>query len=160
MEDKFMTDYNLLGTQLTTLLQDEHQPIANLANASALVNQSVTGLNWVGFYLYDEKRDSLDLGPFQGQVACMHIKLGHGVCGIAGQRQAVQVVADVTKFPGYISCDAAAQSELVIPLVKSDGKLYGVFDLDAPVKNRFDQELVVALKQVARIIMQSIDESA
>lgn len=160
MEDKFMTDYALLGAQLTALLQDEHSPIANLANASALVKQSVAGLNWVGFYLYDEKRDTLDLGPFQGHVACMHIKLGHGVCGVAGQKQTVQVVADVTKFPGYISCDAAAQSELVIPLVKSNGQLYGVFDLDAPVKNRFDQELVTALKQVARILMQSIDEPA
>lgn len=160
MEDKFMANYNLLGTQLRALLQDEHHPIANLANASALVNQTVDNLNWVGFYLYDQKRTILDLGPFQGQVACMHIKLGQGVCGIAGQEQAVQVVADVTKFPGYISCDAAAQSELVIPLIKNNGELYGVFDLDAPVKGRFDKELVTALKQVAKIIMESIDEPA
>ena len=155
-----MANYNLLCTQLKALLQDEHQPIANLANACALVNQTVVNLNWVGFYLYNQKRACLDLGPFQGQVACMHIKLGQGVCGIAGQEQTVQVVADVTKFPGYISCDAAAQSELVIPLIKNNGELYGVFDLDAPVKGRFDEELVTALKQVAKIVVESIDEPA
>lgn len=155
-----MESYQLIGEQLSALLTGEENTVTILANASALVNQTVTNLNWVGFYLYDRKQDELYLGPFQGQVACMHIPLGHGVCGVAAEKVQPQVVPDVTQFPGYISCDAAAKSELVIPLTDKSGELFGVFDLDAPIKDRFDQQLVRALKEVAQIISKVIDEPA
>lgn len=151
-----MTDFKLILQQLSALLAGEHQPITVMANTSALVNQAVSQLNWVGFYLYDRDKDDLFLGPFQGNVACMHIKPGHGVCGTAAQRRHVVNVEDVSKFPGYISCDANAQSELVVPLAK-DGKLIGVFDLDAPVKDRFDDDLTKFLTDVAAIVVKSID---
>lgn len=150
---------NLLAEQLTALLTGEKNEITILANTSALVMQSVTNLNWAGFYLYDKQQDELFLGPFQGQVACMHIPLGSGVCGAAGKKLEVQNVPDVTAFPGYISCDAAAKSELVIPLLRSNGQLYGVLDLDAPIKARFDKQLVKTLTEVGQIVMESIDET-
>lgn len=152
-----MANYYLLNKQLTSLLANETNTIANLANASALVNQTVDRLNWVGFYLYDRRQKQLNLGPFQGQVACMHIKLGDGVCGQAAQKQQTMVVDDVSQFPGYISCDTAAQSELVIPIITPDGDLFGVFDLDAPVKNCFNSPLVDLLEETAQIISKSID---
>ncbi len=152
-----MANYQLMIKQLAALLTNEPDPIANLANTSALVNQTVDQVNWVGFYLSDQAQEQLTLGPFQGKVACMHIQNGHGVCGTAAQTRQTQVVADVTSFPGYISCDTAAQSELVIPLVRKNGDLYGVFDLDAPIKDRFDRQLVATLEEVARIVMKSID---
>lgn len=152
-----MANYQLMIKQLAALLTNEPDPIANLANTSALVNQTVDQVNWVGFYLSDQAQEQLTLGPFQGKVACMHIQNDHGVCGTAAQTRQTQVVADVTSFPGYISCDAAAQSELVIPLVRKNGDLYGVFDLDAPIKDRFDRQLVATLEEVARIVMKSID---
>ena len=141
--------------QAYELVKDEENITANLANMSAFLNEIIPDINWVGFYLVDNHE--LILGPFQGKVACMHIQNGHGVCGTAAQTRQTQVVADVTSFPGYISCDAAAQSELVIPLVRKNGDLYGVFDLDAPIKDRFDRQLVATLEEVARIVMKSID---
>ena len=155
-----MKNDQLLLSQLTSLLAGEPSPLAILANASALINQSVSQLNWAGFYLYDQANNELVLGPFQGQVACMHIKMGTGVCGIAAQTQTTQVVADVIQYPGYISCDAAARSELVVPLVKSNGELYGVLDLNAPVLDRFDDQLVACMTAAAAIIMKAIDEAA
>ncbi|WP_047769787.1 MULTISPECIES: GAF domain-containing protein [Limosilactobacillus] len=151
-----MTDFKLILQQLSALLAGEHQSITIMANTSALVNQVVSQLNWVGFYLYDHDKDDLFLGPFQGNVACMHIKPGHGVCGTAAQHRHMVNVEDVSRFPGYISCDADAQSELVVPLVK-DGKLIGVFDIDAPVKGRFDDDLTKFLIDVAAIVVKSID---
>lgn len=155
-----MKNNQLLLNQLTSLLAGEPSPLAILANASALINQSVSQLNWAGFYLYDQANNELVLGPFQGQVVCMHIKMGTGVCGTAAQTQTTQVVADVSQYPGYISCDAAARSELVVPLVKSNGELYGVLDLDAPVPDRFDDQLVACMTAAAAIIMKAIDEAA
>ena len=151
-----MTDFKLILQQLSALLAGEHQSITIMANTSALVNQVVSQLNWVGFYLYDHDKDDLFLGPFQGNVACMHIKPGHGVCGTAAQHRHMVNVEDVSRFPGYISCDADAQSELVVPLVK-DGKLIGIFDIDAPVKGRFDDDLTKFLIDVAAIVVKSID---
>lgn len=151
-----MTDFKIILQQLSALLAGEHQSITIMANTSALVNQVVSQLNWVGFYLYDHDKDDLFLGPFQGNVACMHIKPGHGVCGTAAQHRHMVNVEDVSRFPGYISCDADAQSELVVPLVK-DGKLIGVFDIDAPVKGRFDDDLTKFLIDVAAIVVKSID---
>ena len=151
-----MTDFSLLNEQISALLTDEHQAAANLANASALLMDNVDQLNWAGFYLYNPQSKQLDLGPFQGKVACMHIDLGKGVCGVAASSRETQVVDDVTKFKSYIACDSAAQSELVVPLFKG-ARLYGVLDLDAPDKARFNQEIAQAMEEFGRRLMKTID---
>ena len=151
-----MPNFKLINTQLAALLENETNLIANLANASALLNDSVDQLNWTGFYLYDPKENELVLGPFQGHLACMHIAMNKGVCGqSAAQRQAL-AVDDVTKFPGYISCDAAARSELVIPLIK-DQQLLGVLDLDAPVEKRFDAKLQAGIQSFVDELIKHLD---
>jgi L-methionine (R)-S-oxide reductase len=129
-------DYELVIKQLQALLEGESNQIANLANASALLNQFLTDINWVGFYLAEEA--GLVLGPFQGLPACVRIPYGRGVCGTAAQNRETERVADVHQFPGHIACDAASQSEIVVPMVK-DGQLIGVLDIDSPIKNRFDE---------------------
>ncbi|MBM7701195.1 GAF domain-containing protein [Metabacillus iocasae] len=129
-------DYELLIKQLRALLDGETNSIANLSNASALLNQFLTEVNWVGFYLAEE--GELVLGPFQGLPACVRIPYGRGVCGTAAKNQQTELVADVHQFPGHIACDAASQSEIVIPILKN-GKLLGVLDIDSPSKNRFDE---------------------
>ncbi|KML39232.1 MULTISPECIES: GAF domain-containing protein [Bacillaceae] len=128
-------NYQLLIKQLSALLEGETNSIANLSNASALLNQFLERTNWVGFYLMEE--GELVLGPFQGLPACVRIPLGKGVCGTAAEQMETVRVEDVHQFPGHIACDAASQSEIVIPLVK-EGKLLGVLDIDSPEKNRFD----------------------
>ena len=127
--------YQDLCNQLEALLENETDTIANLANASALLAQTLEDINWVGFYLW--KQIELVLGPFQGKVACMHIALGKGVCGTCAANQSIQRIANVHEFPGHIACDGASNSELVIPIYK-DGIFFGVFDIDAPIYNRFD----------------------
>ncbi|MBW8351964.1 GAF domain-containing protein [Bacillus sp. IITD106] len=129
-------NYELVTKQLVALLEGESNQIANLSNASALLNQFLDRINWVGFYLIED--NELVLGPFQGLPACVRIPLGKGVCGTAAANQETVVVADVHSFPGHIACDAASQSEIVIPLIK-DGTLLGVLDIDSPEKNRFDE---------------------
>ncbi|MCI1974791.1 MAG: GAF domain-containing protein [Limosilactobacillus sp.] len=152
-----MADLSLLSEQLSALLTNEHSAIANLANASALINDSVEQLNWAGFYLFNPQSKQLDLGPFQGKVACMHIDLGKGVCGVAASTKEVQIVDDVSKFDSYIACDSAAKSELVVPLLRKDGSLYGVLDLDAPILNRFDKEFAKKMTEFANRLMTTID---
>lgn len=129
-------NYARLIGQLRALLEGERDPIANLANASALLNQFLDDINWVGFYLYDG--EELVLGPFQGLPACVRIPLSRGVCGAAAREQATKRVDDVHAFPGHIACDAASRSEIVIPMVK-DGRLIGVLDIDSPSLARFDE---------------------
>ncbi|MDD1510636.1 GAF domain-containing protein [Priestia megaterium] len=129
-------DYELVIKQLRALLEGESNTIANLANASALLNQFLNEVNWVGFYLMED--GELVLGPFQGLPACVRIPLGKGVCGTAAQNQRTERIEDVHAFPGHIACDAASQSEIVVPMVKY-GKLLGVLDIDSPIKNRFDE---------------------
>ncbi|EWG10550.1 GAF domain-containing protein [Cytobacillus firmus] len=129
-------NYQLLIKQLSALLEGETNIIANLSNASALLNQFLERTNWVGFYLMEE--GELVLGPFQGLPACVRIPLGKGVCGTAAKQMETVRVEDVHQFPGHIACDAASQSEIVIPLVK-EGNLLGVLDIDSPEKNRFDE---------------------
>ncbi|KAF0822816.1 GAF domain-containing protein [Cytobacillus firmus] len=129
-------NYQLLIKQLSALLEGETNIIANLSNASALLNQFLERTNWVGFYLVEE--GELVLGPFQGLPACVRIPLGKGVCGTAAKQMETVRVEDVHQFPGHIACDAASQSEIVIPLVK-EGTLLGVLDIDSPEKNRFDE---------------------
>ncbi|WP_283234586.1 GAF domain-containing protein [Alteribacter keqinensis] len=143
--------YDTLIMQLKGLLYDEEDLIANLSNASALLNQFLTEVNWVGFYLW--KEDELVLGPFQGLPACVRIKKGKGVCGTSAEEQKVMRVDDVHAFPGHIACDAASQSEIVLPLVK-DGKLIGLLDIDSPVKSRFSEEDEV---QLTRFVKELVD---
>jgi L-methionine (R)-S-oxide reductase len=131
--------FGLVTKQLKALLEGEPNQIANLSNASALLNQFMDRINWVGFYLYEEESNQLVLGPFQGLPACVRIPLGRGVCGTSASEQKTLLIDDVHQFPGHIACDAASQSEIVVPLVK-DGKLIGVLDIDSPEKARFDEE--------------------
>jgi len=129
-------NYQLVTKQLSSLLEGESNVIANLSNTSALLYQFLTDVNWVGFYLLES--DELVLGPFQGLPACVRIPLGRGVCGTAAQKMETIRVDDVHLFPGHIACDAASQSEIVIPIIKKD-QLIGVLDIDSPVKSRFDE---------------------
>jgi L-methionine (R)-S-oxide reductase len=128
--------YKLVIKQLHALLVGEKDRIANLANASALLNQFLNDVNWVGFYVIDG--DQLVLGPFQGLPACVRIPLGKGVCGTSANEKKTMRVEDVHQFPGHIACDAASRSEIVIPMLKN-GQLLGVLDIDSPSINRFDE---------------------
>lgn len=136
-----MTDlaYSILPDQIDALLTDEHNNIANLANAAALLKQSLPDVNWAGFYIYNTTEDTLDLGPFQGNVACMHIQNGSGVCGTAFKTQKTLRVKNVHEFKGHIACDSASNSELVIPIT-INGKPLGVLDIDSPSLDRFTAE--------------------
>ena len=144
-----MTDYSLLNKQLLALTEGVEEPISNLANASALLYQTLADLNWAGFYLY--KNGVLLLGPFQGKTACTKIPMGKGVCGTAAEKGETIVVPDVHAFPGHIACDGASNSEIVIPLYVG-GRLFGVLDIDSPVFNRFTEEDRVGLELFARTL--------
>ncbi|CAM4305614.1 GAF domain-containing protein [Paenibacillus tarimensis] len=144
-------DYPLVISQLQALLEGESNRIANLSNASALLNQYLDNVNWVGFYLLEE--DELVLGPFQGLPACVRIPLGRGVCGTAAKNQKTELVPDVHLFPGHIACDAASQSEIVVPIIK-DGNLIGVLDIDSPLKNRFDEQDQLYLEQFVQMLVR------
>ena len=128
--------YPLLKEQLQSLVMGVPYPIANLANASALLNQALRDINWVGFYLCQDGK--LVLGPFQGKTACIEIHFGRGVCGTAAQKDKTQLVVDVHQFPGHIACDSASNSEIVIPLHK-DGAVAAVLDIDSPLVGRFTE---------------------
>ncbi len=127
--------YSELSGQLEGLLAGETDSVANLANAAAAIYHGLPSLNWAGFYL--ARGDELVLGPFQGKPACVRIAVGKGVCGTAALRRQSVLVADVHTFPGHIACDAASESELVVPLVRGE-VLIGVLDLDSPLRARFD----------------------
>lgn len=132
-------DYETLNKMLKSLIEDETDRIANLSNASSLLNYFLDDINWVGFYLYEEKTNELVLGPFQGLPACVRIENGKGVCGTAFRGNDIFIVDDVNEFPGHIACDANSKSEIVLPLYK-DGKGIGVLDIDAPIYERFTEE--------------------
>ncbi|WP_178024176.1 GAF domain-containing protein [uncultured Paenibacillus sp.] len=143
---------NAVLSQLQALIYEESSQIANLANAAALLNFFLDDINWVGFYLYDGRE--LVLGPFQGLPACIRIPLGKGVCGTSAERRETLRIEDVHAFPGHIACDAASNSEIVVPLVKED-RLIGVLDIDSPLKGRFDAEDQAFLEQfVATLVKQ------
>lgn len=130
------TEYTRLVAQAKSLMQGEKDIIANMANLSALIFNNLENINWAGFYLY--KEDQLVLGPFQGQPACIRIPMGQGVCGTAAREGRTMVVDDVHAFAGHIACDAASNSEIVVPLIYK-GKLIGVLDIDSPITHRFNQ---------------------
>lgn len=143
---------DLVLAQFNALIEDEPNWIANLSNASALLNETLENINWVGFYLWDDADEELILGPFQGKVACIRIASGNGVCGTSFENAETIVVPDVNEFPGHIFCDAASQSEIVVPLMK-DGKAIGVLDVDAPVRSRFGDEEKELLEGFVDILM-------
>ena len=141
--------FPLLCQQLAAVTEGVPHLIANLANASAVLNEALTDINWVGFYLVEG--DRLILGPFQGKTACIEIPRGRGVCGTAFAENRTQLVYDVHQFPGHIACASASNSEIVIPLRK-DGRVVAVLDIDSPSIGRFDEEDRKGLEQVAKII--------
>jgi L-methionine (R)-S-oxide reductase len=146
--------YADLAAQVRGMLAGEPDLIANAANFAALVFHSLPDFNWAGFYLYDGKE--LVVGPFQGKPACIRIALGKGVCGTAAQTRQTQLVHDVNQFEGHIACDAASQSEIVVPLVKADGTLLGVWDVDSPSIGRFDQEDRAGMEALCAAFMESV----
>ncbi len=146
-------DHKLLIQQIESILEDETDSIANMANVSSIIKMNMPDLNWVGFYLY--KEDQLVLGPFQGNVACTRLYKGKGVCSKAIETNTIQNIPNVDEFPGHVVCDAASKSELVIPLYINN-KPYGVLDIDAPVYNRFSQEDQDAFEAIGKLLEQKL----
>jgi len=144
--------YAQLAAQLSSLLAGESDLIANAANFSSLIFHSLPDLNWAGFYFV--KDNELVLGPFQGHPACVRIAMGKGVCGTAAAEGVTTIVPDVHEFPGHIACDAASNSEIVVPLVKGE-RLIGVLDLDSPLFGRFDNEDDQGLNRLVSVLIQS-----
>ena len=142
--------YRELAAQISAVVQDETDPVANMANAASLIFHSVPRLNWAGFYLL--KGGELVLGPFQGRMACVRIAFGRGVVGMAAEKRTVLRIGNVNEFPGHIACDTASQSELVVPLTSEDAHLLGVLDIDSPELNRFDAEDEAGFREIGRII--------
>lgn len=138
-----------LTEQLKALVENVPYPLANMANASALLYNTLENINWAGFYLVEDGK--LVLGPFQGKPACTVIQIGKGVCGTAVLQNKTQLVPDVHAFPGHIACDSASRSEIVIPLCKN-GSIIGVLDIDSPVLNRFTQNDKELLEQFCSVL--------
>ncbi|TEW49008.1 GAF domain-containing protein [Psychromonas algicola] len=151
---KTLKDYQLLTAQALALIEDEKDLIANLSNISALLNMNLDNINWVGFYLL--KDEQLVLGPFQGNVACVRIDLDKGVCGKAFSTNSTQRIADVHDFPGYIACDAASQSEIVVPM-NNKGKTVAVLDIDSPITNRFNEIDEAGLNEFVKQIEEKLN---
>lgn len=145
--------YAQLVAQARALLAGESDRIANAANLSALVYHALPDLNWTGFYFYDGTE--LVVGPFQGLPACVRISLDKGVCGAAASTRTTQCIADVHAFTGHIACDSASRSELVVPLLRGN-ELIGVFDLDSPLRDRFDADDQQGLETIAAIYIASL----
>ena len=146
--------YQSLVQQAEGLIAGEHNVVANMANISALLFMSLEEINWAGFYLVDSE-DELVLGPFQGKPACIRIPIGKGVCGTAAQLNETQRIDDVHQFAGHIACDAASNSEIVIPVIK-DNKVIAVLDIDSPIYNRFDDDDQVGLEHLIRTFEQQL----
>lgn len=143
------TDYSLLCAQLAALTEGETDTVANLANASAALHMNLPDINWVGFYLVRDGQ--LVLGPFQGKPACRRIAFGKGVCGTAAATGTSQLVKNVHEFSGHIACDAASNSEIVIPVYDED-RLAAVLDIDSPLIGRFTEEDRAGLEQCAQLL--------
>ena len=140
--------YKLMNVQLQALICDVPYRIANMANAAALLYNTLEDINWAGFYLME--KGMLVLGPFQGKTACIEICVGKGVCGTAVERDEIMLVEDVHLFPGHIACDSASNSEIVLP-IHVNGEIVGVLDIDSPKLARFDEEDKEGLKEFVRI---------
>ena len=161
-----MTDYDLMVSQLRELTGRESNWVADLANASALLFDSMSDLNWAGFYLVDndhtDKKSGIEaprqlvLGPFQGKPACIRIDEGKGVCGTCLKTGRVQRIDDVHEFPGHIACDSASNSEIVLPIRRHDG-IVGVLDIDSPSYRRFSAEDQEGLVRFVKVLEQNLD---
>ena len=153
-------DYDLLVRQVTSVLEGERDLTANASQFSALVYDTISDLNWAGFYftVASKKSDGQDLlvGPFQGKPACARIPFGRGVCGTTAVERQTIVVADVHAFPGHIACDSASASEIVMPVIKDD-KLIGVFDIDSPKADRFSEDDRVGLEAMLAAFIAATD---
>lgn len=147
------TLYRDLASALEGLVAGETDAVANMANAAALIWESLPDLNWAGFYR--NVGGELIVGPFQGRPACIRIAFGEGVCGVAAETRQVQLVEDVHAFPGHIACDSASNSELVVPIVRR-GELIAVLDLDSPNKGRFTEEDAAGCVKLAEILSPAI----
>src|SRR5579871_3763064 len=145
--------YRDLAHELEALLTGEPDAVANAANAAAAIYQALPDLNWAGFYFL--RGSELVLGPFQGRPACVRIRLGDGVCGTAARQRRSVLVPDVHAFPGHIACDAASNSELVVPLIEGE-RLVGVLDLDSPTLARFDAADQTGCERLAEVIVRHI----
>lgn len=145
-------EYQILSKQLESLLQGESNMITNLSQFSALIFNGLNDLNWAGFYLVCG-HELLQLGPFQGQVACTKIPFSRGVCGTVAQTKESIIVADVHQFVGHIACDANSQSELVVPLLV-EGELIGVCDIDSPITNRFTLDDQLGIEKMVDILIE------
>lgn len=148
-----MTNYKELNLQLAALTEGVPHRIANLANAAALLYQTLEDLNWAGFYLMEGGQ--LVLGPFQGKPACIEIAVGRGVCGAAVAEDATQLVADVHRFPGHIACDSASNSEIVVP-IHAGGAVAGVLDIDSPSLGRFTAADREGLEAFVRVLERTV----
>lgn len=146
--------YALLKKQTSSLFEGENDALANCANFSALLFQTLPDINWAGFYFLKSSAHELILGPFQGKVACVRIPLGRGVCGTAAFKKETILVENVHEFPGHIACDSASNSEIVIPLLK-DEKLIGVLDIDSPVLKRFDADDRAGLEMLVSVFLKA-----
>lgn len=145
-------NYELIQ-QMQGLLGEQKYLITALSNSSALLNQHLDDINWVGYYLYRDGR--LILGPFQGKVACEIIQLDKGVCGYCASTDQTVIVDDVHKFPGHIACDSASNSEIVIPIHK-DGELFGLLDIDSPLFSRFSEDDRATLEKCVEILEEML----
>lgn len=154
---KNQTDYNLLLEQLKALTEGERDAVANLANASAALYMSLDDVNWAGFYLV--RGSQLVLGPFQGRPACIRIDFGKGVCGTAAATDTAQLVANVHAFAGHIACDAASNSEIVLP-VRQAGRLVALLDIDSPSFSRFTEADREGLERCAALLGEACDWDA
>ncbi|MDO4813860.1 MAG: GAF domain-containing protein [Gemella sp.] len=143
-------------SQAKSLIQGEENLFANLSNLSALYNEYIDDINWIGFYLLDEKNNNLVLGPFQGKVACIRIPFNKGVCGHCYTIQEAVYVEDVHKFPGHIACDSATNSELVIPILKKE-KVVALLDIDSISFDRFSKEEIDVLIDVTNQIFNELN---
>ena len=139
--------------QLNSLCEGKQNNLSMLANASALLNDYLDDINWVGFYLIDNNQ--LILGPFQGKVACTNIAIGKGVCGTSYEKRMLLNVKNVHEFPGHIACDSRSNSEIVVPLI-NNGKCYGVLDIDSTSLSRFTDNDEILLQEAANIISKNI----
>ena len=148
------TDYTLLASQAEALTADEPDALANVSNLCALLYQALESVNWVGLYVLRD--GELVLGPFQGLPACVRIAVGAGVCGTAAAERRVQRVDDVHAFPGHIACDAASESEIVLPLFRGDA-LIAVLDIDSPERDRFTADDEAGLSGIARIFERVLE---
>lgn len=143
-----------LHSLVEAIIEDVPNLISNLANTSAIIFSETDRLNWAGFYIMENGK--LVLGPFQGKVACTEIKIGNGVCGTAVLKDETILVKDVHEFAGHIACDKESASEIVVP-IHHDGKVWGVLDIDSPVKERFSEEDKVCFEKVVKVLEEKLN---